>query len=240
MRRTSPSAKVRPDAVPVTPTCRRAFPRAHVETRDQHAPLLATLVLHVVAATWLMTREVAPRPVPAADTALQVVFIDVPANVPRPAALATPIVVAAFPATAARPVAQAQAVATDDRRDRIGEAAPSDPTAPVVSPTTALVDTWPVRPAAPSAPQRYARDPLGAAPPDLVSVPPPVRLHMQPPPSLQRTMRRVAALITPPAGYEANPCPRVVRNLAALAGDGSDAGRALMAEEVRRWAQMCD
>ncbi len=113
---------------------------------------------------------------------------------------------------------------------------------PVAAPSPAplAVDAWPVRPTAAPAPPRYSRDPLGAPPPDLVSVPPTVRLRMQPPPSLQRTVRRVAALIAPPAGYEADPCPRIGRNLAVLSGDGSDTGRALMAEELRRRAQMCD
>ncbi len=101
------SVRIPPDARPVTPSYCRPLPRAHLDTRDQRASLLAMLLLHVVAAAWLLMREADPLPAPGADEALQVVFIDAPRSAPQPATVAAPAVDAASPAPAKGPAMQA-------------------------------------------------------------------------------------------------------------------------------------
>lgn len=227
----------------------------HHEALDRGAAVATVLVLHLVVLAWLATRPTTPFPASAADAALQVVFVErtpalpLPPPAPTPARLPDASPAPPAPAPAPPPMAVASPSRPPTPTPRPAVEADATVVAPDAHATGPVRPTWqPGPPAAPGArgapgappaSPRFVRDPLGAPPVDLVSVPPPVRLRLPPPPSLQRTVGKVAAFLAP-AGYEANPCPRIGRNLAVLASDGSDGGRAAMGEELRRRERLCD
>lgn len=191
--------------------------------------LIASVLLHLGLLA-LATRPGNPLPARPAGDALTVVWIDPPA----PAA-ATP---EALPPRRTDTVTPPRAT-PDRRQTRVLRAAPA-PTEPVPTPEPprtglrleALVAQGASAAAGPGPDFRPdPLRPLPARPP-----PPPERIRMQASMTPARVLAAVGQLLGGP-GYEADPCPRVRRNLGSLVTAG--ASDPALGEELHRLRTLC-
>ena len=192
---------------------------------DRIAAATAALLLPALAIGWLLFGQSAPQPGARGAEPLQVVWIEraLPARMPAPRPDLHPRVLDPVVPSSPQRTRSAAAPAPVDT--------PADPRPPV-PPTPGLSAVF--------IEQALAHDsgrPIDfhAAPLEHRGPPPPAdgRFRVRPPPSPAQRIAALGAVFN--AGYEADPCPRIRRNLAALSTDPGE----LRDEEVRRHQRLC-
>lgn len=187
----------------------------------------AAVLIHGVAAWWLLDGEPAPPAPP--DVAIQVHWIEPAIPSPAPAPTATP---------RSRDDARPPPVASTHRND----AAPVQAAAPAAASSAdaarqqglpdarMLLDQARDWAAAQAPAATFAPDPLRPSPRTDAA---PERFHISPPLTAADVVAGIGQLLSGP-GYESDPCPSIRRNVARLAPAGDSE---LLQEELRRLRQ---
>lgn len=194
---------------------------------DRSVAAIAVVGVHLALGWWLFA-QAPPAPRRAPETGLRIHWIEPapPTAVPEPEPRAerepeSPAPAATAPAA---PPARAMTVVELPPPPRAEAAA-----APAAH---ALLEQGRDWAGAQAGTHDFRRDPLRPAGPPARA---PERFRMTPPPSPAQVLESIGQMVNGP-GYEADPCPRVRRNLAGLAPGGDSA---LVQEEIRRLRRLC-
>ncbi|NZA27824.1 hypothetical protein H0E84_15710 [Luteimonas sp. SJ-92] len=188
---------------------------------DRSLSAILVVGVHLALGWWLLT-QAPPEPRRAAETALRIHWI-VPPPAPAPEPEPPPT-----PADTAR-------IAPPSRTMTVVEPPPAqrpDADDAAMPSAHALLEQGRRWAGSQAGDHDFRRDPLRPAAPQARA---PERFRMTPPPSPAQVLESIGQMVNGP-GYEADPCPRVRRNLAGLAPGGDSE---LLQEEIRRLRRLC-